>query len=141
MVEGFAHFFAAKTFNWQSESNCTFPYYKEFVTADNIVHSPPYAIDCDAQTQWMQSYCVQSGDGVEMDWMQFFWSLTRPAAGATTIPDLDDIYFRACNNAECDGSKEVDYEDVRTAAQGHFQGSLQKYDYFVAKADQHGVDH
>lgn len=143
-TEGFAHYFAARTFNDPTEYDCVFPYYKEFLTSGGT-QPPPYVVDCTAQTKWMETQCpVTTGEGVEMDWMQFFWALMRPVADATTMADLDAIYDGACGGT-CSSHPTVGdnvlYDGLRTAAQTHYGALSAKQQFFEDEASQHGVNH
>lgn len=97
-VEGWAHFYAAKTFNDPSEENCRINYYKEFLREDGTVASPPVKIDCRNSQKWMLDHCDATGYdfGVELDWMQFLWNAHAVGSHTATMDDLDAIYRDAC---------------------------------------------
>lgn len=125
-VEGFAQFYAAKTWNRQNENDCTFVYYKEFLNpagcpagadcvpfpsnpADaaytwqhGVMQSilPPFPHDCRDSTEfrWRNTVCKGYADfGTELDWLRFYWNLNTVSSNRSTMPDLFQIYRHACH--------------------------------------------
>ncbi len=105
LVEGWAHFNAARLWNITSEPNCTFVYYKDSVNPDTTVSHPPMARSCytpatGAGVKWMETYCSSTsmaGKGVEWDWMNFFVGVYAMGySDRSTMDDLGDIFRRAC---------------------------------------------
>ena len=88
-AEGFAHFYAADTWNDDSETDCWFEYYKT-VSGDS---SP--GVDCefasttDFNIGYRRNVCdLQSGAGTELDWLRTFWDVHT---NGSTPPSLDYI--------------------------------------------------
>jgi len=98
-------------------------------------------IRCGDPTRWRNHYCVEDVTGVplvttpdvaemgvEMDWMQFNWSLTR-GQDAWKISDFFALQRAACNNRLCEWTDEhslrawVKYEELTSLAQSD-PGSL-----------------
>ena len=86
--EGWAHFFAASTWNNMSESDCKFKYYKNDIDhdADGTPIDKP-TIDCEypdfqgsypiIHRQWLNNYCSHDDETYanEWDWLMTFWDL------------------------------------------------------------------
>ncbi|MCL4233427.1 MAG: hypothetical protein KJ042_02795, partial [Deltaproteobacteria bacterium] len=94
--EGFAHFFAAATWNSTTDSDCEFIYYKP-VDYDlrNGVEDPNGNYSCTAIGHFMEDYC--NGDspyvglGNEADWLLFLWDLMKSYnSNAENIYDIWD---------------------------------------------------
>lgn len=139
-VEGYAQYFASKAWNDPAQNDCTFVYYKEFLspqclpgvdpascTADPnhpglVINAPPMAFDCLSPTRWRNNHCltnpVQPGDvqadmGVELDWMGFYYASTRPGPDfVLSSNNLLDLYRATCTHGSgfCNGA-EVSWED------------------------------
>ncbi len=133
--EGFGHFTSARANNWQvnpqtgnTETDCTFSYYKEVLSPDlfglqcgtdvactstprrdmpsGVKAYPPQGINCDAASNWRDSQCgnqgVLSSFATELDFLQFFWSVHAQGLQAERL-SMDDIYstFRATCSGAC----------------------------------------
>lgn len=99
--EGFAHFYAARTFNEIGEGDCTFVYYKDYLTspaAGAPVLGPPVPIDCQTPLRIHDTYCdlpvpnlYNQEGGVEADWMHFLWLAHQDPLVGSTLEDLREI--------------------------------------------------
>jgi hypothetical protein len=154
-LAGFAHLFAARTWNDPDDSDCWFPYCK-WVLMDrcpdsgvgdnpciqvgsqegqdmvNALYSdatdrahllvdladwyfipPPSLIPCGEVIRWRNTYCADPLTaldferdlvvrvlGVESDWTQFFWNLTR-GADAWTVSQFFALQRAACAERIC----------------------------------------
>lgn len=85
LSEGFAHFYAADTWNNHYETDCKYEYYKdELRNGDNTP-----AIDCELSdsnfpTNALGSVCgswLQANHGTELDWLRTFWDMHTRANG------------------------------------------------------------
>jgi hypothetical protein len=109
--EGFAHFFATKVWNNDTQADATFVYYKRFQNSETSFTEPPMAKNGFDPIKWLETTpgtgtsppgCKTpwSGLGVEFDWLTFFYNVTSRdsgrAATRTTLPDLYNIYELAC---------------------------------------------
>lgn len=95
--EGFAHYYAAVTFNNSGHQDCTFAYYKNSdYDLDGVID--PQQLNCElgpALTpsgtgpagDWMGATCSTpyGNRGSEYDWLRFFWDLDTDPATASTI--------------------------------------------------------
>jgi len=123
-VEGFAQFFASKSWNRDDQNDCVFKYYKEFlnngcmpggatcgdVTEDGQAFkrtTPPLPLSCNEAVRWRNRICLPTGTssasalagmGTEYDWMEFLWAVnTRGDTGSKiTMGDLTSVYSTAC---------------------------------------------
>ena len=121
-VEGFAQFYASKTWNRQNENDCAFVYYKEFLNpggcppgstctlfpaspADPLAQQhgqvavipPPLAISCNTPFKWRNTFCPMVEFGTEIDWMRFYWNVNTQGPNKSTMDDLFQIYRHACH--------------------------------------------
>jgi hypothetical protein len=140
-VEGFAQYFAARTFN-TSGSDCGFAYYKEFLDVHYangntyyVTAFPPIPIDCSVDHDWRSTYCSEIEDsGTELDWMTAFRALEL---GGVTLTDL---YTVACGGLGC-GPTNVRWDDLSAAAAIHYGSPAHpKAQLFVQVGAQHDVD-
>ena len=123
-AEGFAHYFAAQTWNNLQEPDCTFTYYKQFLdttcrVAESdcalhpdwinnglIVNSPPVPVSCIEPQKWRNRQCLSGMFGpnevptdlsVEMDWMGFYYKLTNPqTTNRLAVDRVMQVYGLAC---------------------------------------------
>ncbi len=140
--EGFAQYFAAKSFN-TSGSDCGFAYYKEFLqpmstsggNTINVIASPPIPIDCAVPHQWRSTHCSNIEDsGTELDWLTAFRALEM---GGVTSDELYDVYTEACGGWKCT-NQIVRWNDLADAAETVFGSAAHpKAQLF----DQVGVTH
>ncbi|MBX3228905.1 MAG: hypothetical protein KIT84_41760 [Labilithrix sp.] len=144
--EGYAHFLAAKLWNRDTDADCTFGYYKEFL--DTTCRSgaeecgldpepdpgrpalsltkPPYPISCTEKRRWRNTHCLDSTatddkltQGVEMDWLAFYWAInTGQAAERWPTRQIHDAYRSACGAATGEGCRQatVSWAQLRGAA-------------------------
>lgn len=96
MNEAFGHFIAARTFNDPRQGDCSFAYYK--TTVDGL--PPPQNVSCTGTPRWLETHCSTEQDygGTELDWLTFFYDVTR-GADALTMPFLAESFMRACTGA------------------------------------------
>ncbi len=119
-TEGFAHYFAARTFNTQG-NDCVFAYYKEFLTPKtvngttiDVIASPPLPIDCAVPHQWRSTHCAETEDaGTELDWLTAYRALEM---GGVTIDELYSVYDEACPGIGC-GNDYIRWNDLAQAAE------------------------
>jgi outer membrane protein assembly factor BamB len=125
-LEGFAQFFASKTWNHPDESACTFNYYKEFLSdtcqvpgtcdpfaADPalVVNKPPYVTSCKQPVRWRNTHCAgpilnptpdpaqQIGMfSTEYDWLGCLWNINTSTANKLSMNQIFDVYRRACRD-------------------------------------------
>jgi len=142
-AEGFAHFMAAKIWNDETGSDCTFNYYKEFREGDptSTVKQPPYKVSCRNAVQWRDNRCFNSTRGTEYDWMQFFWNLNTVSANKLSMGDIEAIHENACGGPDCT-LVFVTWATLRQGALTRFGGDLNnlKYQHFVSTGDAFSTD-
>ncbi|MBV1857845.1 MAG: hypothetical protein KUG77_05485 [Nannocystaceae bacterium] len=118
-TEGFAQYFAARSFNTQG-SDCAFAYYKEFLypafsngSPYDLSAFPPVPIDCATPHQWRSTHCSDIEDsGTELDWLTAFRALEM---GGVTLEEIYAVYDEACGGGSC-GSTTVRWNDLADAA-------------------------
>jgi len=128
--EGFAHAFAARVFNFDSQADGLFTYYKPFkspYSVPNPTLGPPLGIRMFWDTKFMSNFCSSgsAGKGIEFDWMQFFYKVTAlQTPNRVSVQDLFFMYRHACANgnwwATCsadDPNSTVSWSKLLTAAQ------------------------
>ncbi len=136
--EGFAHYFAASTWNYDDPSNCTFVYYKNFKEG-SVLLKPPLARTCAAPVQWLETNCLQAQRGVEWDWMNFQRAITVSSA-PTRLGDLLDIYKEACGGTTCTGV-ERGFLQLDVAAKAKYGTFDPRAVAFTNEGVSFGVDH
>lgn len=122
-IEGFAQYYAARTFNTQG-NDCAFAYYKEFLTpvtvngnTINLITSPPLPVDCAVPHQWRSTHCSPIEDtGTELDWLTAYRALEM---GGVTIDELYAVYAEACTGSSC-GNDYIRWNDLADAAETVF---------------------
>ncbi|MES1188545.1 MAG: collagen-binding domain-containing protein [Myxococcales bacterium] len=116
--EGFAQFFASKSWNQPEGGGCKFVYYKEFLNTDCLPGStcvpfstgpgtpslqsnlPPLGISCEQQFKWRNNHCPLSPTSemsTELDWLGFLWNLNTNGPSKTSMANLFAIYRNTCN--------------------------------------------
>lgn len=156
-TEGLAHFFAATLWNYRSESNCTFVYYKDSARdtggGQPTIDRPPVARSCDTQVKWLENHCGgQDGGayggpsrvGVEWDWMNFYVDVNK-GSSSTTLSDLSQIYQTACGGDDagpraCNG-EEPAFASLSGAAKTVFGPSDLRAQKFSSSGGLNGVNH
>ncbi len=100
MNEAFGHFIASRSFNNEAQTDCSFAYYKSSYNGDNPGIPPPQNVNCVGAPKWMETNCSAGQDygGTELDWMTFFYGVTR-GTDALTLPYLDESFRRACTGS------------------------------------------
>jgi hypothetical protein len=125
-IEGFAQFYAAKAWNREEQSDCVRAYNKNFLdgqckpgaagciqyASDLWISQPPFPLDCATPVKWRNTNCVNAqsspdalSQGVELDWMGFFWAVNTtkdPTYQPWSMPDLFSLY--GVKPADCGGS-------------------------------------
>jgi hypothetical protein len=145
-LEGFAHAFASRVFNWTSDSNATFVYYKPFLYDSSFVGYPPLGFDAYNPYLWMEDHCTSSGRGVELDWLNFYYGVSsEDTANQTIFSNLFEIYMQTCTgNAgiACSG-QDVQWSALLTNAQAYYGGSAANSYYlrFRDRGIDSGIDH
>ncbi len=103
-VEGFAHAFSARVFNFDGQNDGIFTHYKPFLSpysAPNPTFNPPIGFRMLWDTKFMSNFCSagSTGKGIELDWMQFFYKVTAlQTPNRTSLTDLFLLYHHACSN-------------------------------------------
>lgn len=138
-VEGWGQYFAAKTFNDASQSNCTFAYYKEFREDNGAVVAPPMAKSCFNQVRWLNNHCSTLDRGTEFDWMNFYWRLD--AKDGWLPGDFAAVYQRACGNAFCTSSNIVPWSTLASFVNAQFGPNAAKAVAFSTQGSNFGVNH
>jgi hypothetical protein len=143
-VEGFAHFFAAKTWNGNIGAGCTFAYYKPFLEANSTISRAPVAKTCSGPVLWYESHCNNVGTENEWDWMNFFRAGDLdPAATRMDVADLTKAYVAACGGTKCfitTSDPRKSYADLLGGVQTVFGPGDQRALAFAVRAFQYGVD-
>jgi hypothetical protein len=141
-TEGFAQYYASKTWNDDTQTDCEFTYYKQFLSPQCLpgvpaadcaadpnnpglfINSPPLPTDCFNPTRWRNSHCLTNPApagsvlpdmGVEYDWMGFYYQLSRPGPNSLTPANLALLYRVTCNQPTgyC-ATDELAWEDCPT---------------------------
>ncbi|WP_437587964.1 hypothetical protein [Sorangium sp. So ce1000] len=122
-VEGFAQYFAAKAFNADMESDCTFVYYKpiantacmpgvtdcELDPATGLyVNQPPIPVSCKQAVQWRNTHCIDQNSspdllsfGTEYDWLEFLYGVDSHPSPTERwkMKDIFNAYVAACSES------------------------------------------
>lgn len=136
--EGFAQFFAARTWNDENGNDCDFNYYKQFnafLFFGTAVVQPPVHLDCRTEVRWRDTFCFHSQVSTEYDWLNFLWNVNTVGNNASSMDDLFAIWKIALQS-----SSNPSWAIMKSAAGAHFGTSSPKYSRFVAAADDFGVD-
>jgi hypothetical protein len=151
-IEGWAQFYASKTWNNPDESSCTFQYYKEFLdvscppgaTCTNktggISIFPPLARTCKDVVKWRNRHCAVPDFGTEFDWMGFLWNANTSSDQKATMSDLFAAYRQACGNAACGRGNAVDWAKFSAGASATLGGTSAKFRHLTTTAASYGVD-
>lgn len=132
-LEGFAHFFAAKTFNDIDEADCWFQYYKEGLSFGGSVLEPPNLQLCSYPHRWMERKgCAEAGKGVEQDWLGFLWRVHTDSDQRLSMADIIEVFGAASSG----GLTTRRLEDAARA-----RLSSGKANYLIESADRFGVNH
>ena len=81
ITEGYAQFYASKIFNNPNESDCSFGYYKEFLSMGGAEFPSALPVPnwhkCNTPIQWMENWCENGSArrGTEYDWMGFLMAV------------------------------------------------------------------
>jgi hypothetical protein len=135
-LEGFAHAFAARVFNNDSETTARFIYYKPYLQPglQPVVLNPPRWFNPQTNTKFMATYCSAAGKGTELDWMQFYYQLTAGATlNKTPMSNLFSIWKRACSgniNTKCKITDSVSWTTLQNAAQAYWGAGSPLYNRF-----------
>ncbi|WP_438039397.1 hypothetical protein [Sorangium sp. So ce128] len=122
-VEGFAQYFAAKAFNADMESDCTFVYYKPMSNTacmpgvtdceqDPVtglyVNQPPIPVSCKQAVRWRNTHCIDQSSspdllsfGTEYDWLEFLYGVDNHPTPELRwrMKDLFNAYLAACSES------------------------------------------
>jgi hypothetical protein len=137
-AEGFAHMFAARTWNYGYPGSCTFVYYKNFNEGGGVILRPPLVRSCVDQVKWLETKCAASQRGVEWDWMNFQRAVTV-ATAPTPLDDLLDIYKQACGGTSCTGVQRS-FQQLAVAADLKFGQLDARAQQFRLSGSAYGVD-
>jgi hypothetical protein len=115
-IEGYAQFYASKTWNAPASPTCRFNYYKEFL-ADQCLpgtkectpfnthtnNLPPVPVGCKNPVKWRNDHCASNPDfGIEFDWMGFYFNLNTVGPSRLLLPTLYQVYEQACGGHACE---------------------------------------
>lgn len=83
IVEGYAHFYSAATWNINSQTNGWFHYYKSDYKNGSVIAVSVENGPTGGDTNYMENHCTGSdaGHGTELDWMRALWDY-RTNSGA-----------------------------------------------------------
>ncbi len=142
-AESFADLVATSTWSGTNPGACTFVYYKETNTAPPAAPlTPPNAVDCAAQVQWVKTQCGDPGRGSEWDWNNWYRSLTvspvSPVNQRTTIADLVNIQRAACGGTSCGGLQPLPSQFI-TSANSYYGINTPRAARFSDRAAAYGV--
>jgi hypothetical protein len=140
-AEGWAHALAARSFNNDSQNDCTFSYYKEWFTGVSTM-SPPVTVDCTTKFTFTERFCPAADRGSELDWLNFYWQVGTKGADKFSWNDFRTLYLRACNDAgasTCLGFN-MTWPRLRDAANAVWGAGSAKASYFINTAAAYGVD-
>ncbi|MFZ5896827.1 MAG: hypothetical protein ACOY0T_37570 [Myxococcota bacterium] len=141
-VEGFAHFVATATLNSPAQSPAWFPYYKNFLSTDGNVYQPPMGF-ATVPWHWLRDQCPAGNGGVELDWMTFFYALTRNASASQySFNDIAVTYRRTCtgsNTTNCVKESVTPWAGLVAAATA-IHGTT-KGVYWANQGDVYGVNY
>ncbi|MGK4003563.1 hypothetical protein WMF31_13115 [Sorangium sp. So ce1036] len=122
-IEGFAQYFAAKAFNADMESDCTFVYYKPISSTacmpgvtdcaldpdtELYVNQPPIPVSCKQAVRWRNTHCIDESSsadllsfGTEYDWLEFLYRIDNHPISAERwrMKDIFNAYIAACSES------------------------------------------
>jgi len=160
--EGFAHFYAAKLFNNPFVNDCVVGYYGHVMVPTPYprpgvrIIEPPAVVSCRNPVKWMKTHCLgqyyrPTSDGVEWDWMTFFWNIHGPSSYGSKRTTMSDYYgikkaicgegpYNLCPESVVAADKSK-YSALESAALAYFGGSPSnaKFLHLVQMATDHGV--
>ena len=158
-IEGFAHFYATRVFNWNTEPNAKMVYYKQFQNSNaaSDYTNPPMAKDGfgNIQRRWMQTKCPagRAGRGNEWDFLQFYYDIGSEDSGRagkrTDLSYLKDIYHLACTGYVwqwCNQTTNPTWQNLRDSSYtyytspSYFINDIEHYNRFNAALSYHGVN-
>ena len=137
--EGFAQFYGDKLYNFDTEPNATFVYYKPFPNSTTPGDDAPPPVAKDGfgdyynnpgpDLRWNMKKCGggYNGTSVEYDWMRFYYNIgsqdSGRAATRTQMLDLFAIYKLACGT-QCTPSNytNVAFNSLNSAAESYYNG-------------------
>jgi hypothetical protein len=140
--EGWGHFFMAVLTNTHSETSASFPYYKHWLVAPpyNTVIPPPVVLSVLDGSKWMETHCLQTNRGVELDWMQYFYYTHTKTAAKLSFADFETVFKTACGGNRCNGQAPT-WANLQTAANTSFGVNSPKANHFATSGDSRGVNH
>ncbi len=139
-LEGLAQFYAAKTWNDPTQSNCWWAYYKNFATGFfGQVLDPPLSRDCYNPPKWRNTRCFQATRGTEYDWQLFYWNINNRGTATTLTSDLWQIYQGVCGGG-CSQFGPVTWPALKNAAESYFAAQPLHAAHFVSWGANAGVD-
>jgi len=150
-IEGWAQFYASKTWNRQDESTCTFQYYKEFLDVScppgaqctpktgGVSIFPPLARTCKDAVKWRNRNCAVQNFGTEFDWMGFLWNANTASDQKVSMADLYAAYRQACGNQNCGLPNAVDWQQFSAGASATLGVTSPKFSHLAATGDAFGV--
>lgn len=139
-LEGYAHYFAANTWNSRADAECVFTYYKGFRKPDLTIDQPPAARSCRTAARWGETYCPVADRATEYDWLGFYTATVR-GSDALSHDDLSRVYKRTCTgnpNTNC-GSQTSTWAGLEAAARSEFGLGSPKAVNFEFEGDAYGV--
>ncbi|WP_394821604.1 hypothetical protein [Pendulispora albinea] len=92
-IEGWAHFFAQRTFNERTRDDPVFAYYKEVRTDDGITHRPPFVTNALTPVKWIPNHCPLANKSSEWDLLVFLTALHGGSApNALSMSEIFGVY-------------------------------------------------
>lgn len=138
--EGYAHYFAANTWNNRADAECVFTYYKGFRKPDLTIDHPPAARSCRTAARWAETYCPVADRATEYGWLGFYTASVR-GTDALAHEDLSRVYRRMCTGsptAKC-GSQTTSWAGLQAATTAEFGQFNPKRAKFIDTGDAYGV--
>ena len=139
-LEGYAHYFAANTWNSRADTECVFTYYKGFRKPDLTIDQPPAAKSCRTAARWGETYCPVAERSTEYDWLGFYTGVVRGGA-ALDHAELATLYRRMCTGSSatnCAGQTAT-WSGLEAAATAEFGVQSLKATQVTLTGDAYGV--
>lgn len=138
-TEGFCHFISTVLFNFRDDGDGFFGSYRDTrfpnASGPDIWELAPWGVDTTDSVRWMENNCSGwANNGVEWDWLTFFWQVWSRGTNRISIADIRSIW-------PTDGSPESDYNWYNINASASSQLSTAKHNNFEDVAEDNGVNH
>ncbi len=152
--EGFAHYYAAVTFNKTNQTNCAFMYrYDQDFDLDGTVDfagietmncegSPIWSMTSVGAKDYLDEFCdgPLEDRGTELDWLRFFWDLDTEHLTHVELMDfVDGLNAHSWNAVGVSGT--ADPDDVWERVKASAQNPLIDVWAAVQAEQDNGIDH